>query len=405
MLFFAHVLLAFLFRTLHYYHHRLPHLACVLVTEMKGCASTRRPSRRCGRTGKALLLLLSALLLAAATTPLLATAQRASSSAAAYLPEEHLSETLLLKPLADGRVLASFDFTLSSTSSSTSSFRLLPRALLQPIQRFGVSEVKLALNSGRWKYDSWGSPVTVLRKRATYNAAEADRGHGKLKLGEENVGTGAELYAVFSGESDAQEGWKGLTSSLAGLFCASLDALDEKHTVQPHYAYSASANTHANATTLHALLPTEGVCTENLTPFLKLLPCKNAAGLATLLNPLSLFGANFQGLSIHVVNSPTGGWQVKFTFTSVFSPAVTRDISIRDWSISSIFGRKLESSCPLADKSLIRVMKPIDPPGSSKYEVEPLPHGRPARDPEKRRGKIRQGQQRSSSQCWERRMR
>lgn len=309
---------------------------------------------------------------------------------ASNVSSESLHETLLLKPLGDGRVLASFEFTLTSTSSSTSSFRLLPRALLQPIQHFGVSEVHLALNSGRWRYDSWGSPVTTLKQRRDYTSERWAHhpgyasSHGRVKLGEESVGTGAEVWARFDSHDAKREGWKGLTSALAGLFCTSLDALDERQTVEPHYAFSSSTNANASAQTLHALLPTEGVCTENLTPFLKLLPCKASAGLATLLNPLSLFSATFHGLAVHVTRLAQSdhavdadahhpGWNVVLTFTSVFSPALTRDVSIRDWSISSLFGRTIQSSCPLADSSLVRILKPADPETSAKYQVEPLP--------------------------------
>ncbi|SJX62963.1 related to GPI-anchor transamidase complex subunit Gpi16 [Sporisorium reilianum f. sp. reilianum] len=330
-------------------------------------------------------VLLASLLVA--STPALA-----SDSAAAneFFPSESLHETLLLKPLPDGRVLSSFEFTLASTSASTSNFRLLPRTLLQPIQHFGVSEVHLSLNSGRWRYDSWGSPVTTLKRRSSYAEDEqralATYGAnvdvaGRVKVGEESVGSGAELWARFDQPQDAtSESWKGLTSALAGLFCTSLDALDERHTVQPQHAYSFPQGGKASSShTLHALLPTEGVCTENLTPFLKLLPCKNSAGLATLLNPLSLFRSNFHGLAVHVTRlQPAtihgeGGWQVKLTFTSVFAPAVTRDVSIRDWSISSLFERTLETTCPLADSSLVRILKPNDPDGSAKYQVDPLP--------------------------------
>lgn len=353
-----------------------------------------RNNARVGLTSLLVVLLLASLLHASAAS--------CSSSSDALFPTESFDETLLLKPLPDGRILSSFTFRLASTSSSTSSFRLLPRALLQPIQHFGVSEVHLSLNSGRWRYKSWGSPVTTLNDRVDYHHAQPEpgavrlgdtvhtkaSGTGKVRLGEESVGAGAELWARFDRRDKREpsgQRWKGLTSALAGLFCTSLDALDERQTVQPHYAYSSSTSSSSAAAfntsqVVHALLPTENVCTENLTPFLKLLPCKHSAGLASLLNPLSLFGANFHGLAVHVTRThptpgvvDTGGWEVDLTFTAVFAPAVTRDISIRDWSISSLFGRPLETACPLADRSLVRVLKPNDPEGSAKYQVTPLP--------------------------------
>ena len=51
---------------------------------------------------------------------------------------------------------------------------------------------------------------------------------------------------------------------------------------------------------LHGTLPHEVVCTENLTPFLKLLPCKGKAGIATLLDGHKLFDATWQTMAIDV---------------------------------------------------------------------------------------------------------
>ena len=51
---------------------------------------------------------------------------------------------------------------------------------------------------------------------------------------------------------------------------------------------------------LHGTLPREVVCTENLTPFLKLLPCKDKAGIASLLDGHKLFDASWQSMAIDV---------------------------------------------------------------------------------------------------------
>jgi phosphatidylinositol glycan class T len=59
----------------------------------------------------------------------------------------------------------------------------------------------------------------------------------------------------------------------------------------------------SNSTNMHLLygvLPREVVCTENLTPFLKLLPCKGKAGIATLLDGHKLFDASWQSMAIDV---------------------------------------------------------------------------------------------------------
>ncbi len=49
---------------------------------------------------------------------------------------------------------------------------------------------------------------------------------------------------------------------------------------------------------LHGTLPHEVVCTENLTPFLKLLPCKGKAGISTLLDGHKLFDAAWQTMAL-----------------------------------------------------------------------------------------------------------
>jgi phosphatidylinositol glycan class T len=80
--------------------------------------------------------------------------------------------------------------------------------------------------------------------------------------------------------------WLTLTNALSGLFCASLNFIDATKTIRPVMAFSPEGD-HRNAPNLHLLhgtLPHEVVCTENLTPFLKLLPCKGKAGISSLLD-------------------------------------------------------------------------------------------------------------------------
>jgi len=49
------------------------------------------------------------------------------------------------------------------------------------------------------------------------------------------------------------------------------------------------------------------VCTENLTPFLKLMPCKGKAGISSLLGGRKLFDASWQSMSIDVRPVCPGG--------------------------------------------------------------------------------------------------
>ncbi len=102
----------------------------------------------------------------------------------------------------------------------------------------------------------------------------------------------------------ADRKWRILTNALSGLFCASLNFIDETRTTRPVMSFQPEGN-HPNLTRdsthlLYGVLPHEVVCTENLTPFLKLLPCKGKAGIATLLDGHKLFDASWQSMAIDV---------------------------------------------------------------------------------------------------------
>lgn len=98
--------------------------------------------------------------------------------------------------------------------------------------------------------------------------------------------------------------WLTLTNALSGLFCASLNFIDSTRTTRPVMSFQPTGD-HPNVNSsdlhlLHGTLPREVVCTENLTPFLKLLPCKGKAGISSLLDGHKLFDASWQSMSIDV---------------------------------------------------------------------------------------------------------
>ncbi|KAG8532818.1 uncharacterized protein KY384_002696 [Bacidia gigantensis] len=141
----------------------------------------------------------------------------------------------------------------------------------------------MILRSGRWDDDSWGT-----------------RPHDGQKEG----GTGVELWAWVEASSEAESfaRWTTLNNALSGLFCASLNFIDSTRTTRPRMTFE-PAGYHVdkhpeNLYLLHGSLPREVVCTENLTPFLKLLPCKGNAGIASLLDGHKLFDASWQSMAI-----------------------------------------------------------------------------------------------------------
>ena len=109
---------------------------------------------------------------------------------------------------------------------------------------------------------------------------------------------------IISSSSRANARWLTLSNSLSGLFCASLNFIDSTKTVRPKATFEPEGNLpnvpSANLHLLHGALPHEVVCTENLTPFLKLLPCKAKAGISSLLDGHKLFDASWQTMAIDV---------------------------------------------------------------------------------------------------------
>ena len=116
-------------------------------------------------------------------------------------------------------------------------------------------------------------------------------------------------YVLSFDDSEEADGraysrWITLTNALAGLFCASLNFVDSTRTISPALSFRPAGH-HPdgiveNLHLFHGALPREPVCTENLTPFLKLLPCKGRAGISSLLDGHRLFDSQWQAMTLDV---------------------------------------------------------------------------------------------------------
>lgn len=150
-----------------------------------------------------------------------------------------------------------------------------------------------------------------------------------------------------------------MTNALAGLFCASLNRLDGAKTTSPSHSFPSTLNqTHYLR---HGLLPIEHPCTENLTPFLALLPCRNKAGFGALINPHKLFGASWQQIGVQIT-SDSDVVRLQLTVEAAYDPPQLERLrggsGRRDWDFEKLFDRKpLPKSCPLArDGSMMTVL-------------------------------------------------
>lgn len=83
------------------------------------------------------------------------------------------------------------------------------------------------------------------------------------------------VLTLFSFSCSIDARWHSLTNTLSGLFCASLNFIDETLTTQPALSFGPDDDATKSTSQLRfGYLPHENVCTENLTPWIKLLPCK-----------------------------------------------------------------------------------------------------------------------------------
>ncbi|XP_048178099.1 GPI transamidase component PIG-T isoform X2 [Corvus hawaiiensis] len=271
-----------------------------------------------------------------------------------------LREELLLSPLPTGDVAATFQFRTRWDADlqrgAVSHYRLFPKALGRLVAALGVRELHLALTQGFWRTRYWGQPPL-------------------------QAPAGAELWVWFQPTvTDVDKAWKELSNILSGIFCASLNFIDSTNTVIPTASFKPLGL--ANGTDHHllryAVLPREVVCTENLTPWKKLLPCGSKAGLAVLLKAERLFHSSYHSQAVHIrpvcrdASCLAVSWELRQTLTVVFD-FFSSGQGKKDWSLFKMFSRTLTDSCPLASQSKVYV--DISPKNKEKelLEVSPPP--------------------------------
>ncbi|KAF2149428.1 Gpi16 subunit, GPI transamidase component [Myriangium duriaei CBS 260.36] len=279
-------------------------------------------------------------------------------------------EHLVLQPLPQSALLAGFNFqsNTSVTEYEQQNYNLFPRSLGQILLHTHAKELHLRFALGRWDAQSWGA---------------------RPRGGQREGGTGVELWAWIQAdtEKEANSRWFTLTNALSGLFCASLNFVDQTKTIRPVSSFdregiSSTEKLHL----LHGALPHEVVCTENLTPFLKLLPCKGKAGISSLLDGHKLFDASWQTMAIDVrTTCPADGGECQIEMEQTVDMVLDIERSMRPakdpiprpppieqiacdtskyyngfdtcypadrtaeraWSLKDIFGRPIQGSCPL----------------------------------------------------------
>lgn len=272
-------------------------------------------------------------------------------------PLDIFDEVLQLHPIpptpSSSLVLAHFDFSIRAALSSafrSDQFDLFPKPIGKLLNAHGaIRGFEVALTQGRWK-EQWGAPPREIRPPGALLA----------------VATGGN-----SGQSEADDAWKFLISALSGSLCASFEGMDPHHkslawVVPLDVPFREDGNNLRLAT-----LPYEPVCTENLTPWLKLLPCGGHRGLAALLAPIAIAEAPLVSLTLAV--SVEKDAVLLRTSLDVVLPAMATAQGFDAWFGSS--ATQGSEPCQAARNSSVYVIaqKALEPEVLQELAVEPKP--------------------------------
>lgn len=213
---------------------------------------------------------------------------------------------------------------------------LFSRSISELFLHYDISELHVSLSNGLWRHESWGFPI-------------------------ESAGSGAEIYAWFRShlsEAEINKQWVELNEALSGLLCASFSFVETTNTISPHFSFRpvSSAPQVNSSFVRYSTLPKEVVCTENLTPWKKLLPCDSKEGLMSLLNAQPIYSTNYHSMGIHVRQLCMDGTCSSSILESRQTVNLVHDLRLfggADWSIRKLFGQGLNGACSLSDSSKI----------------------------------------------------
>lgn len=204
------------------------------------------------------------------------------------------TEHLEIKPLKGNNLLVSFDF------ESKGPMKLYPED----------DEILF--------YDVFPKSLGIILKSTKTRELHIRFGHGwydselngkLVNNGLSSGGTGVELWATIEADNkeEAFREWIRLANSLSGMFCASLNFIDNSITTTPEKIFKSQIDLDSTVGLQGSLyrfrsaLPREPICTENLTPFLKMLSTKGKQGISSLLSGTKMFNAEWTSMSIDVL--------------------------------------------------------------------------------------------------------
>lgn len=161
--------------------------------------------------------------------------------------------------------------------------------------------------------------------------------------------------------------WLHSSRAISGLFGLSINLQDNPNTVAPIHSIQTHSSNKKHLR--YASIPNEIVCTENLTPWIKLLPCGKTKGIARLFkNSNKIFESKYLSTGLHFkkvcTNPPqcnSNTFELKQTLSLVYnSELILNQREKTMWSLQALFGQKLDELCPVADVSNVYMDLGVD---------------------------------------------
>lgn len=214
---------------------------------------------------------------------------------------------------------------------------LISRSISELFLHYDITELHVTLSNGLWKHEFWGFPI-------------------------ESAGSGGELYVWFKehlSEEEIMQQWIELSEALSGLLCASFSFVEKTNTISPQFSFRPSSSNGGSSNSSfirYAALPREVVCTENLTPWKKLLPCDPHEGFMSLLNAQQIYSTNYHSLGVHVRQLCLDRACSDIVLESKQTVNLVHDLKLfggSEWSIRKLFGQGLNGACSLSTSSKI----------------------------------------------------
>jgi len=247
-------------------------------------------------------------------------------------------ETANFDVLNKNQLYTYLNFTVKSPQSNFQSkhYHLFPRSLGEIVKKYKVNELHFALTRGVW---SW--------KKQPDSPSPA----------------GAQVYAWFKKDVlDVDKRWKGLIASISALLCTSIADMPPDMTIttsksfKPQGHYSEKDSSYMRYTNVLG----ENICTENLTPWKKLLPCFSSKGAASLVGSMAFHKSYYFSIGLHF-HSECADHECSDSLV-VLRQDLTSVVKLEgDKSPNSVFNSKatfgvnLAPSCGLASTSEVRI--------------------------------------------------